>query len=92
MEVLYHYLINGCRVGDTSISLNMHRNTVQGKLNKLNEIIHEDFTKNGIIQCRILISCMVFFYQDRYLKEPFSNPQSMLSSFHQLDIPEYEKE
>lgn len=92
LEVLYHYLINGCRVGDTSISLNMHRNTVQGKLNKLNEIIHEDFTKNGIIQCRILISCMVFFYQDRYLKEPFSNPQSMLSSFHQLDIPEYEKE
>ena len=85
LEVLYHYLLNGCRVNDTAASLNMHRNTVQGKLNKLTEIIHEDFTRNGLIQCRILISCMLFFYQDRYLKEPFSNPQSMSSSFHQLE-------
>ena len=85
LEVLYHYLLNGCRVNDTAVSLNMHRNTVQGKLNKLTEIIHEDFTRNGLIQCRILISCMIFFYQDRYLKVPFSLPQSMSSSFHQLE-------
>ncbi|WP_215700111.1 helix-turn-helix domain-containing protein [Clostridium sp. MCC353] len=85
LEVLYCYLLNGCSINDTAAHLNVHRNTIQGKILKLNDLVNEDFTKNGLIQCRLLMSCMIFFYQDRYLKEPFSRPQSMQYSFKNLD-------
>lgn len=86
LEVLYCYLLNGCSINDTAAHLNVHRNTIQGKILKLNDLVNEDFTKSGLIQCRLMISCMIFFYQDRYLKEPFSRPQSMQYSFKNPDV------
>lgn len=86
LEVLYCYLLNGCSINDTAAHLNVHRNTIQGKLLKLNDLVNEDFTKSGLIQCRLLISCMIFFYQDRYLNEPFYQPQSMQYSFKNPDV------
>lgn len=86
LEILYYYLLNGCSVNETAARLNVHRNTIQGKINKLNELIREDFVRSGLIQCRLLLSCMIFFYQNRYLKEPFTRPQSIYYSFKNLDV------
>lgn len=88
LEVLYYYLINGCSVNETASQMNMHRNTIQGKLNRLNELISDDYTRNGLIQCRLLLSCMLFFYQIRYLKTPFLRHQSVESSFTKLGFAE----
>jgi len=90
LEILYYYLITGCSVNETATRLSMHRNTIQGKLNKLGELIEDDYTKSGMIQCRLLVSCMLFFYQIRYLKAPFSRPQSVESSFKTLNMTERE--
>ena len=81
LEVLYHYLLNGCRINETALALNVHRNTIQAKINKLNELIPDDFTKSGMIQCRLLVSCMVFFYQTEYSRVPFYQKQKMEFSF-----------
>lgn len=81
LEVLYYYLLNGCSINETALALNVHRNTIQTKINKLNELIRDDFTKSGMIQCRLLVSCMIFFYQDRYSRVPFYNKQKLEYSF-----------
>lgn len=85
LEVLYHYLLNGCSVNETALALNVHRNTIQAKLNKLNELVKDDFTKSGMIQCRLLVSCMIFFYQTKYSRIPFHNKQKPEFSFRSLD-------
>ena len=61
LEVLYQYLISGCSIIDTAARMKVHRNTIQTRLQKLNELLEDDYTRSGIIQCRLLVSCMVFF-------------------------------
>lgn len=85
LEVLYHYLLNGCSVNETALALNVHRNTIQAKINKLNELVKDDFTKSGMIQCRLLVSCMIFFYQTEYSRVPFYQKQRMEFSFRNQD-------
>lgn len=85
LEVLYHYLLNGCSVNETALALNVHRNTIQAKINKLNELVKDDFTKSGMTQCRLLVSCMIFFYQTEYSRIPFYNKQKMEFSFRSQD-------
>jgi hypothetical protein len=68
LDVLYHYLLNGCNLVKTAKALYMHRNTVVNKVNKLVEIIGSDL-ENGEFQQRLLFSCQFIRYIKLYLEK-----------------------
>lgn len=65
-DVLYYYLLCGCNVSRTAKTMYMHRNTVLNKLNKINEIA-EIPLEDGYTQQRMIMSCLVMQYYEKYL-------------------------
>lgn len=71
LEVLYCYLVNDRNLVKTAKSLYMHRNTVLNKINRITEIIGRDLD-NGEFQQRIMFSCQLMQYYQRYMESDIS--------------------
>ncbi|WP_124067101.1 helix-turn-helix domain-containing protein [Clostridium sp. E02] len=67
LSTLFHYLLNGCNITNTSKSLYMHRNTLFNKLKKINSIISSPLD-NGRTQFKLLMSCFVVTYYREYME------------------------
>ncbi len=69
-EVLLCYLLNDRSLTKTAKLLFMHRNTTMNKINKITEIIEDDL-EDSYIRQRLLFSCMLYDYCERYCYKPF---------------------
>ena len=67
LDVLYYYCLNNCSVSQAARAAYMHRNTFSARLAKLQELSKADLT-NGEIQQRMVFSCKILRYYDRYAK------------------------
>lgn len=65
-EVLKQYVLNGRSVSRTAAEMYMHRNTVQRKINKITEIVGEEFLKDGALQTKLLISVYIVEHYERF--------------------------
>lgn len=66
-QVLYTYLKNDRNLTQTARELFFHRNTLQHKIEKIESIIGESLDSSAIRQ-RLMFSCMVVEYIQKYLK------------------------
>ena len=67
IEVLYYYCLNNGSVSQAAKAAYMHRNTFSARLAKLQELTKADLTC-GEIQQRMVFSCKILRYYDRYAK------------------------
>ena len=67
IEVLYYYCLNNGSVSQAAKAAYMHRNTFSARLAKLQELTKADLT-SGEIQQRMVFSCKILRYYDRYAK------------------------
>jgi len=67
-DVLFYYLLNGRSIQKTANAMYMHRNTIQKKINKIEQIICKDL-EDGHLQLRLLFSCLVMTYYEKYLQK-----------------------
>lgn len=66
-QVLYTYLRNDRNLTQTARDLFFHRNTLQHKIEKIESIVNESLDSSAIRQ-RLLFSCMVVEYMQKYMK------------------------
>lgn len=66
-QVLFTYLNNDRNLTQTARALFFHRNTLQHKIEKIESIIGEDLDSSTIRQ-RLMFSCLVVEYIQKYLK------------------------
>lgn len=69
-EILLCYLMNDRSLSKTSKLLFMHRNTTLNKVNKILEIV-EDNLDDPAIRQRLLFSCMLYDYCEKYKQKTF---------------------
>lgn len=69
-EVLLCYLLNDRSLTKTSKLLFMHRNTTMNKINRITQIIEDDLEDSHIRQ-RLLFSCMLYDYCEKFSRKPF---------------------
>lgn len=75
METLYQYIINGKSISKTAETMHMHRNTVQNRISMIEEIIGDQFIKDGLLQCKILFTYYLMHYYKNVLhKEIVCSP------------------
>lgn len=67
IDVLYYYCLNNGSVSQAAKAAYMHRNTFSARLAKLQELTKADLT-SGEIQQRMVFSCKILRYYDRYAK------------------------
>ena len=65
-QVLYHYLRYDGSIQKTAAAMYMHRNTIQNKLKKINELAPVDL-HDGLLCERLLLSCQLLEYQEKIL-------------------------
>ena len=68
LDVLFYYILNERSISLTGKALYMHRNTVLNKIKKITEIIQVPI-EDGHTDFRILSSCLIVRYYQRYLNQ-----------------------
>jgi hypothetical protein len=68
MEVLYEYLRHNCNISETARALFIHRNTMNNKVHKIEEIIGTRLDCPNLLE-RLRFSCCVYNYQKNLLGE-----------------------
>ena len=78
-KTLMHYLLNNMSVTDTAKAMNMHRNTVQYKINQLKSMtmLHLD---DDYKRCEYLWSCLMCEYCEKVLGKPPEQERSYAPS------------
>ncbi len=64
-DTLFVYLMNDRSISETSRKLFMHRNTTIYKLNKIEELIHDNLD-NPYTRHQLILSCMIIRYVEQY--------------------------
>lgn len=68
LDVLFYYILNERSISLTGKALYMHRNTVLNKIKKITEIIQISI-EDGHTDFRILTSCLIVRYYERYMNQ-----------------------
>ena len=64
-EFLFTFILNDCSMAQTAKELNIHRNTVLYKLNKIKELINIDLN-DSMEKASILYSCQILRYVTKF--------------------------
>lgn len=72
-DTLFCFLINDRSISATSRKMFMHRNTTIYKLEKIQDLIHDDLS-NPYTRHQLILSCMIIRYAERYLHSPLNLP------------------
>ncbi len=79
-DTLFCFLINDRSISETSRKMFMHRNTTIYKLNKIQDLIHDDLS-NPYTRHQLILSCMIIRYAEKYLRSPLNLPPLESSIF-----------
>ena len=69
-EILLCYLLHDRNLTKTSQILFMHRNTTMNKINRIVEIVEDDL-EDPLIRQRLLFSCRLYDYYEKYKQKSF---------------------
>lgn len=69
LETLFQYIINGRSTSKTAETMHMHRNTVQNRISLIEEITGEQFSKDGMLQAKLLITYYAIQYYTKVLNK-----------------------
>lgn len=65
LETLFQYVVNGRSTSKTAEAMHMHRNTVQNRISLIEEITGEQFSKDGMLQAKLLLTYYAIQYYTR---------------------------
>lgn len=72
-DTLFTFLMHDRNISETSRKLFMHRNTTIYKLNKIQELIHDNL-ENAYTRHQLILSCMIIRYVEQYQHSSFDLP------------------
>lgn len=62
LETLFQYILNGRSTSKTAEAMHMHRNTVQNRISLIEEITGKQFSRDGMLQAKVLITYYAIQY------------------------------
>lgn len=65
VETLFQYIINGQSVSKTAEAMHMHRNTVKNRIVLIEQIAGEQFSTDGLLQAKLLITYYIIQYYNK---------------------------